>query len=116
MKESILVKKADKLAHGIYHITRNFPNEESFGLTSQIRRSALSIVLNIVEGYARNGDKSYKNFLLISYGSLKETKYLLHFALIEKYISQDEYKELISLAEEVGKMLWKTIEAVKKKV
>lgn len=116
MKESILVKKADKLAHEIYRITSNFPKEESFGLTSQIRRAALSVVLNIIEGYARNGDKSYKNFLLISYGSLKETKYLLHFALIEKYIAKDEYKELINLAEEVGKMLWKTINTVKAKV
>ncbi|PJB19449.1 four helix bundle protein, partial [Candidatus Falkowbacteria bacterium CG_4_9_14_3_um_filter_36_9] len=59
-------------------ITRSFPKDELYGITSQLRRAALSVILNYIEGYARKRDKVYKNFLEISYGSLKEAKYLLH--------------------------------------
>lgn len=116
MKNSILYDKADNLAHFAYRISRNFPKNEIYGLTSQLRRAALSVPLNIVEGFARQGDKSFKQFLLIAYGSLKETKYLLNFAYKEEYINEDDYKEIIFLAEEVGKILWSLLERVKEKV
>jgi four helix bundle protein len=104
--------KMDEYAHSVYRITKSFPREELFGITSQLRRAALSIILNFIEGYARRkGDncKVYKNFLEISYGSLKETKYLLHFSMIEKYLNKDDYKILINLADEIGAMLYKLI-------
>lgn len=116
MKNSILFEKSDKLAHLVYKLTKNFPKEELYGLTSQLRRAVLSVPLNIVEGFARQKDKSYRQFLLIAYGSLKETKYLLHFSLEGKLISDKEYKSTISLAEEVGKMLWSMIKTFKNKV
>jgi len=109
MKNSILLKKADQLAHQVYKITKRFPKEELFGLTSQIRRAALSIPLNIVEGYARNSSADFKRFLLISFGSLKEIKYLLNFSFKENYISEADYSELISLADEIGRMLWAAV-------
>lgn len=59
-----------------------------------------------IEGYARRRNKVHKNFLEISYGSLKESKYLFHFSLVEKYISSSEHEEVIALAEEIGAMLW----------
>jgi four helix bundle protein len=93
----------------IYRVTKKFPKDEIFGMTSQLRRAGLSIVLNYIEGYARRkGDrcKVYNNFLEISYGSLKETKYLLYFALDEKYLSKEEYNEGLEFAEKIGKMLW----------
>ncbi|OGF28470.1 hypothetical protein A2331_05095 [Candidatus Falkowbacteria bacterium RIFOXYB2_FULL_34_18] len=102
--------KMDKYAHDFYRVTKKFPKNEIYGITSQIRRLTLSVVLNYVEGFARrNGDdcKVYNNFLKISYGSLKESKYLLHFSLIEKYINQNNYKLLVELSDEIGAMLYK---------
>ncbi|KKT26686.1 MAG: S23 ribosomal protein [Parcubacteria group bacterium GW2011_GWA2_43_9b] len=98
--------KMDKYAHLVYRLTRNFPREEIYGATSQLRRSALSVILNYIEGYARLKNKVHKNFLEISYGSLKESKYLLHFSLMEKYLSQSDYDEAIISAEDIGRMLW----------
>ncbi len=103
---SKLEGKMDDYAHLIYRITRAFPKEELYGATSQIRRSALSVILNYLEGYARQRDKVYKNFLEISYGSLKESKYLLKFSLAEGYIKTAEYSRANDLAEEIGAMLW----------
>lgn len=110
--QDILVKKADRLVHEIYKVAKTLPKEELFGITSQLRRAALSIVLNAIEGFARNGDGEYLHFLKIAYGSLKETKYLLHFCLEEKYIANEDYINIIALAEEVGKLLWRRMERV----
>ena len=101
-----LKEKMDEYAHFVYKLTRNFPKEELYGLTSQLRRAGLSIVLNYIEGYARQKSKVHKNFLEISYGSLKETKYLLHFSLKEGFIKEEEYKKAVALAEDIGAMLW----------
>ncbi len=98
--------KMDKLVHLIYKITKKFPKDELYGVTSQIRRAALSIILNYIEGYARKKNKVYKNFLEISYGSLKETNYLLHFSLTEDYLSKDDYEKAMKLTEDIGAMLW----------
>lgn len=110
----ILTIKADKLAHEVYRLSKKFPKEEIFGITSQLRRAALSIILNIIEGFARNRTKEYIHFLEIAYGSLKETKYLLHFSYKESYYSSEEYKTIINLAEEIGKLLWTKIQHLKK--
>lgn len=104
--------KMDKFVHLIYKVTRNFPKEEMYGVISQLRRSALSVILNYIEGYARSRGKVYKIFLETSYGSLKEVKYILHFSLVEKYLTENDYKQAILLSEEIGKMLWSTIQKV----
>jgi len=106
--------KMDKFVHLVYKATRNFPKEELYGVISQMRRAALSVILNYIEGYARVKNKVNRNFLEISYGSLKETKYLLYFSFQEKYLSEEDYKELVKLAEEIGAMLWRTIEKIGK--
>lgn len=84
---NIVRSKGDEYAHLIYSLTKNFPREELYGLTSQLRRSALSVVLNFIEGYARSKsqikDKSFGYFLDVSYGSLQESKYLLEFSKVE---------------------------------
>ena len=110
-----LKKKMDDYVHLVYSFTRNFPKEELYGVISQLRRSALSVPLNYIEGYARVKDKVYKNFLEISYGSLKESKYLLHFSLVEKYLSKNDYDRAIKLAEEIGAMLWGIMRNIKPK-
>lgn len=99
----------DKFVHLVYDYTENFPKSEIFGLTSQMRRAALSVILNYIEGYARIKKLVTKNFLEISYGSLKESKYLVHFSYKRKLFDEKQYKELLQLAEEIGRMLWGTI-------
>jgi four helix bundle protein len=106
----------DEYIHLVYKLTKNFPKNELFGVISQLRRSALSVILNYIEGFARRkpeNSKAYINFLEISYASLKESKYLLHFSLVEKYLTKDEYKQAGKLAEEIGAMLWKTMKNIR---
>lgn len=108
--------KMDKYAHLIYALTRKFPKEELYGTTSQLRRSGLSVVLNYIEGYARIKSKVHRNFLEISYGSLKESKYLLHFSLVEKYLTKKDYIQAMNLSEEIGAMLWSVIKKLNDEV
>jgi len=63
---------ADGLVMAVYQATRSFPKDELFGLTSQLRRAAVSVAANIVEGCARDGEKEYLNFLNLAFGSLRE--------------------------------------------
>ena len=105
-----LKRKMDEFVHLVYKITKDFPKSELYGATSQLRRAALSIVLNYVEGYARRRHLVKINFFETSYGSLQESKYLLEFALKESWLKEDDYKIASQLAEEIGAMLWRTIE------
>ena len=101
--------KLDTFVHRVYAVSRRFPKEEIFGVTSQIRRAALSVVLNYIEGYARRRGTKCKvcsNFLDIAYGSLKEGKYLIYFCYKEKYLDKSSYDELAKIADELGAMLW----------
>ena len=100
----------DEYVHLVYALTKSFPKQEMFGVTSQLRKAALSVILNYIEGYARIRRKVHVNFLEISYGSLQESKYLLDFSFKENYISGDDYNKAKALAEEIGAMLWKTID------
>lgn len=104
--------KIDKFVHMVYKCTRSFPKEELFGITSQLRRASISVMLNYIEGYARGKEKVHRNFLEISYGSLKECKYLLYFSYTEKYLEEKNYKELLKLSEEIGAMLWGIIKKI----
>jgi len=104
-----LYRYLDTYVHCIYRITKKFPKEEMFTSSSQLRRSALSVMLNYIEGYGRIGRASYKNFLTIAYGSLKESRYLVQFAFDEEYISEKEKEEALKLADTIGKMLWGVI-------
>ena len=83
-----------------------------FGVKSQLRRSALSVMLNYIEGYARQRNKVLKNFIEISYGSLKESKYLIYFSCRRNYMSIKCYRELIQKADRIGAMLWGTMKNI----
>ena len=107
-----LKKLMDEYAHLIYKISRQFPKEELYGVTSQIRRSALSVALNFIEGFARQKSQVKRNFWEIAYGSLKESKYLIYFSLNENYLSLEEYSGALRLAEEIGAMLWKAKQSI----
>src|SRR5512135_3329884 len=105
-KGLIVWQKSDELAFEVYSITKRFPKEEMYGITSQLRRSALSIPTNIVEGYARKGDKELARFISIAIGSMTETEYLLDFSRRMGYMNEKDYSKLESLRDEVGKLLW----------
>lgn len=97
---------ADQLAQEVYKTTIQFPKEEIYGLTSQIRRASISIPLNIIEGYSRNNKNEFRQFLRISLGSLAETGYLLEFSFKQKYLSLKGFKILIELKNRCGSLLW----------
>jgi four helix bundle protein len=96
----------DEYAHLIYDITTTFPTNEQFGLTSQLRRAAISVVLNYTEGYARMRKAVLKNFIEISYGSLKESIYLIEFTYKRKFMTETNHKKATELANIIAKMLW----------
>ena len=100
-------KKADEMAYQIYIATKTFPKEEIFGLTSQLRRAALSVPNNIVEGYGRQSRNELRQFVNIALGSLAEAKYLLYFSSRLGYLQAKQETILNELSEEVGKLLWK---------
>jgi four helix bundle protein len=101
--------KMDEYVHFVYKLSREFPKEELYGATSQLRRATLSVILNYIEGYARQSRKDQKHFYKISYASLAESKYLIHFSLVEKYIPKTEYDKAYDLAQEIGAMLWSLV-------
>lgn len=106
-------QKADELAFEVYKITKDFPKEEVFGITSQARRAALSVPANIAEGYARRGVKEKLHFFNISQGSLVELEYFIEFSKKLNYISDNDFNKLISQKEEVGRLLHGFIKSLK---
>jgi four helix bundle protein len=96
---------ADQLALAIYKCTKSFPKEEMFGLTSQIRRAAVSAPSNIVEGCAKSSQADYSRFLEIAYGSVCEVEYQLSLAERLGYLDSLSSKETTSLANETGRVL-----------
>ncbi len=106
-KKLIVWQKADELARTVYLITRKFPREEVYGITSQLRRYSLSVPLNIVEGYARKSRKEFKQFLAIALGSLAETEYLIDFSEKLQFLDKNDHKLLQDSRLAVGSLLWK---------
>lgn len=108
-------QKARELAKNIYLSTSNFPKEEIFGITSQMRRSAVSIASNIAEGSGRNTDGEFINFLGIANGSSFELETQLMIALDLGYISDSESVALQQDLVEIQKMLFTFISKLKSK-
>jgi len=97
--------KADELVLEVYRITRGFPAEEIYGLKSQIRRAAVSVPSNIVEGCSRDGEKEFVRFLDIAFGSLRELSYQLSLSHRLDYISLPDYQSIAPLLTETEKIL-----------
>ena len=98
-------QRSIEFADLIYELTRSFPAEERFGLTSQLRRSAVSISSNIAEGSSRSSDADLRRFLEIAYGSLLESVAEFEVARRQKFVSHELFQNAYGLAEELAKML-----------
>ncbi len=105
---------ADQLALLVYQLTKGFPREERFGLTSQIRRAAVSVAANIVEGAARPTRSDYARFLSIAYGSARELEYELSFAYRLGYLPDANSLELQDLVSQTGRALRALVLAIQR--
>jgi len=90
-----------KLVHFVYKLTKEFPKEEIFGLSSQIKRAVISIPLNIAEGTGRKTGKDFANFIRNSIASALEVLTCGEVALQEKFITPENFEELKILIEEI---------------
>ena len=95
-----------KLVLEIYLLTKDFPNEEKFGLTSQIRRSSASIPTNFAEGSAKTSEKDFIRFIDIALGSATEVDYQLELSKDLKYISEEQFLELNNKVVSIKKLLF----------
>ena len=96
---------ADKLAIEVYRVTQPFPREEQFGLTSQMRRAAVSAASNIVEGCARHTEVEYLRFLDIAFGSVRELDYQISLAARLGFLIAPHSEAVANLAQETSKVL-----------
>lgn len=96
---------AIEYADEVYQVTKPFPADERFGLTSQLRRSAVSVSANIAEGSGRSSKKDFSRFIEIAFGSLMESISHLTVAKRQGYVETDNYQLLYDHAERVGRML-----------
>jgi four helix bundle protein len=103
------------LAESCYRITRVFPKEELYGLTSQLRRASVSIAANIAEGYGRETRGFFVQFLRIAQGSLKETETLLLMAERVGIVKRTQIVELLQQSDELGRMLRSFIRSLQRK-
>jgi len=104
-KELIVWQKSINLVEQIFILTENFPKSEIYGLSSQIRRCAVSVPSNIAEGYGRKSPKEYSHFFSIAYGSALERETQLIISKRLKFIKITEFQKINTLLEEILKML-----------
>ncbi len=98
-------QKGHRLTLDVYKITVGFPQDERFGLTSQLRRACASICANLAEGCCRNSDKDFARFVDIGLGSASEVEYSLLLARDLSYLTETEYARLDERVQEVKRML-----------
>jgi len=107
---------ADNFVLTAYRATRSFPKDELYGLTSQLRRAAVSVAGNIVEGCARDSTKEYLNFLNIAFGSLREAGYYVELAHRLHYLPDAEAVALRQQYDDCAKVLFGLIAGLKRRV
>jgi four helix bundle protein len=105
---------ADALAIAVYRATQAFPRDEIFGLTSQLRRAAVSIPSNIVEGCARHSEAEYLHFLDMAYGSAREVEYQIGLSHRLGFLDSPLHEQLQQRATETAKVLNGLIRSLRK--
>jgi four helix bundle protein len=104
-RDLIVWQRAMDLVEGVYRLTRDFPREEIYSLTSQMRRAAVSVPSNIAEGQGRGGKNEFARFLWIAHGSLRELETQLLIALRLGLAEQNDVQRHLEQASEVGRPL-----------
>jgi four helix bundle protein len=107
-------KLAIEIAKQCYVVTRGFPKEELFGMTSQIRRAAASVPANVAEGYGRDSKGEYVQFLRVSQGSLKELETHLILSREVGIVDSARVERILSDCERLGKMLRSLVRAIQR--
>jgi four helix bundle protein len=112
-RELVAWRKAMKFVTAIYEATQNFPSEERYGLTNQLRRAAVSVPSNIAEGQARFSQKEFHHFLSIARGSMAEIETQIFLAKELQYLSASKSTVLLASADEIGRILNGLIASIK---
>lgn len=112
-RDLIVWQKSMDLVFIIYKVAAQFPKEEIYNLTSQIKRSAVSVPSNIAEGYGRNSSGDYVRFLQIASGSLYELQTQLEICFRLEFLTEEKYKKINSLSIEIEKMLSSLISKIR---
>jgi four helix bundle protein len=114
-RDLLIWQKSMTLVTEIYQLTNSFPKEEIYSLTSQIRRSSISIPSNIAEGYGRDGNNDYLRFLNISISSLFEMQTQLEISFNLKYINEVQFNKINEDSREIERMLSAFIRKIKQR-
>ncbi|MBU1298369.1 MAG: four helix bundle protein [Bacteroidetes bacterium] len=101
-QDLIVWQKSHEFVLKVYHFTESFPKKEIYGLTSQFRRSAISIAANIAEGFKKRGKKDKIRYFNIAHGSLEECRYYL---ILSNDLNYGNHPDLFKLMEEIGKLI-----------
>lgn len=112
-KDLIVWQKAMDLVTEVYSVTKNLPKDELYGLTSQLRRAAVSVPSNIAEGNARTSSGDYLRFLSIARGSNSEVEIQLLICVRLDYLLEEDIKTALGLCEEIGKMITTMIKKIR---
>lgn len=105
-------KRSFEFVKLVYRLTAHFPKEEIYGLTSQLRRAAVSVLANIVEGRGKKTDKDFLRFLYIANGSLSECQCYFEVSLDLGYINKEQFDYIEKKRKEVGYLLYKLIKSL----
>ncbi len=115
-RELIVWQEAMDLVETIYRATGAFPREEIYGLTSQIRRAAISIPSNIAEGNGRNTTRDYVHFLGMAYGSVKEVETQVLIAERLRYVNSTHSAELVKTTTEIARLISGLMNSLNRKI
>lgn len=107
--------KSFELVKELYLLTNNFPTDEKFGITSQIKRAAVSVPVNIAEGSARKSPKEFIHFLHIALGSLTELDTLILLSTELQFIKDEECQIVIDKLDVIGKLIYGLIRSIERK-
>jgi four helix bundle protein len=100
-------QRANEFTLEVYRMTKAFPKEELYGITSQLRRASVSVPTNLVEGYARRGKKEWRRYITIADASLTECEYLMELSLALGYLQQEDYNSLEAIRAKTSFLLGK---------
>lgn len=104
-RDLVAWQRAMDLVEVVYGLSSQFPKEEMYGLTSQVRRAAVSVPSNIAEGEGRNAPNDFARFLSIAHGSLREVETQLLVSARLKYLTEEDITNAMTLCEETGRII-----------